>query len=199
MVVVRLIGGLGNQLFQYAAARAIGERSGARVALDVTGFETYDLHAFALHHFATRSRIASPRLVRRIRTPKRRSFAWVGEHLGILRRYSVVRERHFHFDPSILELRGAVYLDGYWQSEKYFTDVTPLIRRELTIPAPPDAENAELANRIRQSESVSVHIRRGDAGEAAQGYQINNRWWADWGVGWVTTVRGGVFGASAGL
>src|SRR5207247_9111904 len=60
------------------------------------------------------------------------------------------------------DARERTYLDGYWQSEKYFIDVADTIRREFTVDIPGDGSSRELADRIATSESVSVHIRRGD-------------------------------------
>jgi len=62
----------------------------------------------------------------------------------------------------VLEARARTYLDGYWQSEKYFSDVADTIRREFTIRDQLDAGTRELLDRIGTAESVSVHVRRGD-------------------------------------
>nr|WP_245168268.1 alpha-1,2-fucosyltransferase [Desulfobaculum xiamenense] len=72
------------------------------------------------------------------------------------------REPHFHYASAFERLTGDVYLDGYWQSERYFAAASSTVAKELTLAEPQDARNAELAARILSSDSVSVHVRRGD-------------------------------------
>ena len=166
MVVTRLIGGLGNQMFQYAAARAIAYRTGSELLLDVSAYDNFRLFPFSLRHLNIRADVASADDVYRIRRAHSRSpLARLSRRFPSLRpfcRNIVATERHFHFDPAIVRLRGNVYLDGYWQSEKYFQDIADTIRAELTVSTPPDRFNETMAERIRGAESVSLHIRRGD-------------------------------------
>ena len=80
-----------------------------------------------------------------------------------LRRRTLIVERAFTFDPDVLRTtRRNIYLQGYWQSEKYFRDIRPMLQRDLTVKTEPDAANAAMAGRIRRVESVSLHVRRGD-------------------------------------
>jgi hypothetical protein len=88
----------------------------------------------------------------------RASFLVDGEGLSLKH----VGEKHFYFDPEVLHLPDGVRLDGYWQSEKYFSDIEKIIRREFIVRASPSQKNREMAQRIASCESVSLHIRRGD-------------------------------------
>src|SRR6202030_4259030 len=74
----------------------------------------------------------------------------------------IYREPHFHFDPCVAELRPPVYLDGYWQTPKYFSDFSELLRREFLPTAPLEPENAAVAAQIDAVNAVSLHVRRGD-------------------------------------
>lgn len=168
MIVVRLTGGLGNQLFQYAAGQRLAQVRSAELKLDLTGLGNpdyrtvrhYELAPFnVMQSFATEEDIAKltrpysgllPRLFHRI-TRK-----------GERRPMSYIKEPHYHFDPRILDLPDGVYLDGYWQSERYFADTTELIRKEVTFREPPSGRNAELAREIAECQAVSLHVRRGD-------------------------------------
>ena len=127
MIIVRLIGGLGNQFYQYAAARRLAAMHNAVLKLDISGFETYKLHKYSLSAFNIQENFASP------------------EEVAALRG---VREKQFHFDPDILRLPDNVYLDGYWQSEKYFADIAPIIRREFTVKTPQIGRDRQLAEQI---------------------------------------------------
>jgi hypothetical protein len=168
LVIARLIGGLGNQMFQYAAGRALALRCGADLKLDLSGFATYNRRRYELNTLpicaaaATTVELAEfgvererrPGLVDRIR-----------RKLGIRlasRERSVYREPHFHFDPAMPTLRAPVYIDGYWQSERYFLDCADTVRRELTATAPFDRDNAAMATQIDAVNAVSLHVRRGD-------------------------------------
>jgi hypothetical protein len=173
MVIVRLLGGLGNQMFQYAAGRAIAHRTSAPLRLDLAFYKrpaqssspdtsrTYDLDRLNIQ-----AGIASRDDVQQIERAHRRSvLARIATRFPAIRplcRDLVVNERHFNFDPGVTRLRGNVYLDGYWQSEKYFQRIAPAIRKELAVKGEPDDANREMARRIRRGFSVSVHVRRGD-------------------------------------
>ena len=166
MVIVQLKGGLGNQLFQYATGRAIAHRNNVPLKLDVSKFESYPLRKYRLDHFDTVASIASPAEVARLtgsgqRGARAKAYSLIQRYLPYYRR-SVLKEKHFHFDPNILRASGKVYLVGYWQSEKYFKDIEPILWQELTVKHRPDPANQAMSRLIHQTESVSLHIRRGD-------------------------------------
>lgn len=77
-------------------------------------------------------------------------------------RRSVFKQRFRHFDPNIFKSSRSVYLVGYWQSEKYFKNIEEILRSELTIKHNQGPDNQAMSCLINQTESVSLHIRRGD-------------------------------------
>jgi hypothetical protein len=169
-ITTHLIGGLGNQMFQYAAARALALRTGAAVELDITGFETYGLRRYELDTFAI---VAATSTVGPPVSPvepvaatgmRDRIDRLLGRGApmpppGTITHY---REAHFHFDPDLAKQPLPLYMDGYWQSERYFADAATQIRTELTPIAPLEPENAATAAAIDRVTAVSVHVRRGD-------------------------------------
>lgn len=170
MIIVRLWGGLGNQMFQYAAARRLALLNEDLLKLDTGWFaapasggaeRVYELGVFAL-----KAPFASPSEVRSLRgADMRRLPGWLKRALrgcGYQGARSCITEKHFHFDPGILALKGDVYLDGYWQSEKYFSDVADLLRDDFHIVPEPDSRNRDMLEQIRSSGAVSLHVRRGD-------------------------------------
>jgi hypothetical protein len=66
------------------------------------------------------------------------------------------------YDPNILRTPKSVCLQGYWQSEKYFAEISTIIVREFALKDPPYQEDQKLAEKIQGTESVSIHFRRGD-------------------------------------
>jgi hypothetical protein len=163
-VIVRVKGGLGNQLFCYAAARRLAIVNDADLAIDdVTGF-TRDLRyqrKYALGRFHIPARRATPHERMEPFARYRRSLAkLIAKHRPFHRRQYIEQEGE-DFDPRLLDLkiRRTVYLDGYWQSEDYFKDVEDVIRRDLQIPPPEDAMNRQMAERIRVCSAVAIHVR----------------------------------------
>ena len=158
MIVSRLIGGLGNQMFQYAAGRALALRRGVPFRIDRRGFATYR-RAFGLDCF--RAELADapadqlPGAARESRI-HRLLRPLLG---GPMRVYA---EKAFTFDPAVLSLPDGTYLDGYWQSEQYFADCAAVLREDFTVRHAPSPENQRWLERIGACNSVSLHVRRGD-------------------------------------
>lgn len=159
MVVVRLFGGLGNQMFQYAMGAATASRRSDCLKLDVSFFEDQTLRRFELGDFAITAEIADQREL----SPLRQVGAIRRIKKRILGRAALelIQERCFHFDPPDCSQKGDIYLHGYWQSEKYFADVTDVIRSEFRLKRA-RASLTEMAGRILAVNAVSVHVRRGD-------------------------------------
>ncbi len=166
-VIVHLMGGLGNQMFQYAAGRALAQRLGATLKLDVSAYASDPLRSYSLSPFNIQEQFATPAELAAIRRPYESRLAWYMQRLSRLLKlpfgWTTVQENHFRpFDPRFAIISGHVYLVGYWQSEKYFADMQELIRSECTLKEKPDAANREMAERIAGVQAVSLHIRRGD-------------------------------------
>lgn len=163
-VIARITGGIGNQLFGYAAARRLALVNGAELVLDdKSGFERdldygrrYQLDRFDI---PCRKATASERLAPfpRVRRYLKRAF----NRRRPFEARSYVQQEGLALDPRVLRLkpRGTVYLEGYWQSEGYFKDVEATIRSDLKIKPPTDALNIATAERIRGCTAVALHVR----------------------------------------
>jgi len=167
MILSRIIGGLGNQMFQYAVGRALSLRLSSSLRLDVTGFDGYGLHqGFELSHlFVCNPEIATEDDVRNL-------LGWRASRLArkimfrpgfkMLHGASMVVEPYFHYWPGIKLVSRNIYIAGYWQSEKYFSDASEAIRSDFAFKAPFSKKNIDLSGRISQTTAVSLHVRRGD-------------------------------------
>lgn len=167
MIIVNLIGGLGNQMFQYAAGRALARARGQPLRLDISGFDGYGLHqGFELQRvFNCETTIASDDEVHRIlgwraAPAVRRILARPG--LTVLRGPAFIVEPHFHYWRGICDVPATAYLQGYWQSEKYFADTAAVLRADFAFRQPMSEVNAAWAERIDRCMAVSLHVRRGD-------------------------------------
>jgi hypothetical protein len=163
MVIVRLMGGLGNQLFQYAAGRALAHRHGVALKLDLASFATNPLRRYALGAFDIAAAIATAEEAARLYSPslagrvRRRLERLLPTHR---RRYYLEPRARRHMGP--VPLGSDVYLHGYWQTEKHFEPIAPLLRRELTLRHREAFEQRPLVRAVEGDDSVSVHVRRGD-------------------------------------
>jgi hypothetical protein len=180
-VVAYLRGGLGNQMFEYAAGRSLALKTGSRLVLDATTFtlaeqrRVYGLEGYPLSAEVSFDGYAYPPVQPVVRFPYVKRPRWIEraadfarETIGPIgrkareRTFSVFAEHSFDFDPRFCERGPQTYLVGYWQSERYFADIAGLVRKELTYRPAPDATNAQWLARIRAANAVSVHVRRGD-------------------------------------
>ena len=167
MVIVKLVGGLGNQLFQYAAARRLSLLHQTVLKLDVSPFEHYKLHAYSLKPFCIQEVFATPEEIAEVKGTSKKGLAKItfrlGRKLKPYYRQPIFSESDLRpFDQNIMKTPKHMYLDGYWQSEKYFVDIQDIIRREFTVKYEQDCQSREIANSITSTQSVSIHVRRGD-------------------------------------
>lgn len=160
-VISKLSGGIGNQMFQYAIGRTLALRMNAPLILDISWFSTHEERPFALdklcisgdiYHtpFAESKLLAGP--ISKLATPLIRM------RFGV----PVYKVRQFNFDPHILEIKGGVYLKGYWQSEKYFEKESEKVRLDFRCKHPLTPARQRIANQIDGRTAISVHVRRGD-------------------------------------
>jgi hypothetical protein len=171
MVLVILQGGLGNQLFQYATGRAHSLRTDSDLYIDISRFDrahgpdvakrSLYLDAFNLTvKYVKESSICE--LDRTIVKQISRAVAKVSPQLATRLFNLYVEKRSLKFDPRVTELPGDVMLEGYWQSELYFNDFDETLRHELSVRNPVRGKNRWWYKRIVDTDSVSVHVRRGD-------------------------------------
>jgi len=166
MIVPRLEGGLGNQLFIYAFARAAAVRSGLPLLLDTVNGYRADAYgrSYALDAFALEAPRAPEELVRPYR-PGSVSLKWLRRVNRVLPlEWRHVLEERKLWEPRLRRYRPrqSVYLMGYWQREGYFEDCAQTLRGDFRFAREPDARNRELGEAMRAEESVFVHVRTQD-------------------------------------
>lgn len=157
------MGGLGNQLFQFAAGRRLATRHETRLAFDLgwfrhegRAFETprsYELGGFELNALVTKFH---PRALEAFEAGRRARFSRL--KLEVIRQ----REGDHAVDERVLNAPDDVLLVGYWQSETYFGDVAEEIRHELRTRADDSGRYAAFEQLVEKPSAVAVHVRRGD-------------------------------------
>jgi hypothetical protein len=154
IVTLRVSGGLGNQLFQYAAARSLAIRCNADLVLDLSFYHGGRHRNFELNQFPIKAGLRG--------LPKSKLLAAVSKMAGSLIPRTHYREKSFHYSLDFEQIDAPVSLDGYFQSFKYFDSCENQIRNELKPPALDGAYNRSLVEAISSTQSAILHVRRGD-------------------------------------
>jgi hypothetical protein len=171
-VVARIVGGLGNQMFQYACAKAVASRSGAKLYLDVSAFSRYKQHRYGLGDFQVSVPFAPYRVqtgglafsaMRRVGIDARHLLSAQGFHY-------LAENPDLSFHESLLTEQRSVYLDGYWQSERYFREFSNDIRNDFF---PSDAHCFSKGQCDDDLPRVSLHVRRGDYLSNPHAYSVH--------------------------
>lgn len=163
MLIIRVMGGLGNQLFQYALYELL-RRKGKDAVLDISHYNrkdgnndkrTLDLLLFQELHFETCTEKEKWKYL-----DERNHFVdKVRYKLGITYNYATLENRQYM--PEIFEMEEG-YLQGYWNSERYSGEIEVVLQDKLRFPEPVDERNRKLAEEMRSTDSISIHVRRGD-------------------------------------
>lgn len=173
MIIVRIKGGLGNQMFQYAFGRARALERDEVLLIDTSGLELAHDHGdavrpLALDAFNTDYRIATHEELQAVRRP-----------YGAFSRLTEYGERFFRLagivtESSIAQDRTRRYFDGYWQSPRYFDHIRRALLRDFTLRKPLGTTASMFAEMIGSEVSVSVHVRRGDYVQARIRHEFGN-------------------------
>lgn len=161
MIIARLQGGLGNQMFQYAAAKSLAKRLGSSFKLEaLTSLSKDKQRVIALgdlnagFELATKEEIKKFLFFPGLYRHKPELFSKLGRN--------VYREQSFHYDPNFLTLSDPVYLDGFWQSPRYFADIETIIRSDFAVKDQLVKKVLSKGRELEESHAIGVHVRRGD-------------------------------------
>jgi hypothetical protein len=147
MIIVRILGGLGNQMFQYAYAKTL-ENRGLKVKLDLSSFKNYKLHGgyqLDKYHIDIQSAKSATLLFYKLNP------------------FKAIKEKSLLFSEALISLKGSKYVKGYFQTEKYFEEIRNTLLTEFVVNQKISFETKRIAKLINASKnSCSLHIRRGD-------------------------------------
>lgn len=168
MVVIKLQGGLGNQMFQYAAAKSLAVRLKADVFLDLSWFSNipatdtkrwYELDYFALEKNTidiNKYTVISKGLGR---ATKAKRYVMAKNKKNILWSFDSPDQK---YHKEYTKLKGNIYLEGWFTSEKYFKDIREELLKEFIFTIEANEKSKNLLSEIEKTSSVSLHVRRGD-------------------------------------
>lgn len=164
MIVTKMIGGLGNQMFQYAAGKALAVRRGTELIIDnsIYGYDT--THGYGLSVFTLDAAVKTPAEIAAMKAGQGAKPAITGIKGAVppVQGLGYYKERAFSYNKQFENVGDDTYIEGFWQSERYFTSIRDIIRNEFSFRHPAAGRNLEMLNSIGSTESVSLHIRRGD-------------------------------------
>lgn len=159
-IIICLKGGLGNQMFQYALYYKF-KKLGKNVFLDLSLYRSkiekrkYELGIFRNIVFDE----ATENECQCMRGGYKNVIDIILRKFDLKKYY--YRERGGKFIGEIYD-KNRIYLDGYWQNEKYFKDIRQDLLLQFQFPPLQHMENINVAKAIQETNSVSVHVRRGD-------------------------------------
>jgi hypothetical protein len=155
MIIVKLKGGMGNQMFQYALGRAMSLRYNVNLKLDTSffylDFKNTTKRIYSLDLFNIKVKTFK---INKVITYIISVFRKIVKNKGV--------EKNFQFDPEVFSWGPNVLLDGYWQSPKYFAGYEDIIRKDFTLKNPLPQNIQNLMNEIESKDSICIHVRRGD-------------------------------------
>ena len=158
-VIFHIQGGLGNQLFQYAAALGMSTRLKMPLILDARGYDPNSNRQFNLDGFEISGRVL------RKNNSSGHSLTAMANELG-LRLYKFrkgqILENQNDYDDRILSANSTAYFSGYWQNESYFIGVSDILRQHLKFKSKLNVQNSKMLQLIESGPAVAVHVRRGD-------------------------------------
>lgn len=153
MIVAKLIGGLGNQMFQYAFGRYLAIKYNTELLIDVAGFKNTN-RSYGLDVFEIDCAIVD--LI------SKEGFVSYDHNMMTQVTKNILFEKGMGFNREAYTVGDNVVLQGYWQSEKYFSTIAPVIRNDFKVRLSASDQNRETLAQIKEITSVCVHIRRGD-------------------------------------
>ena len=156
MIIIKFLGGLGNQMFLYGLYYTFSKK-GIETKIDLSHFEKEKNHnGFEIEKIFSLKLKYSTRAQNLLFSKTTKLLYWIGKHP-----YKENFTDQYTYNPKVSEVRFG-YLKGYWQSEKYFSDFSVGLSNEFKFPALTDEKNKKLSDEIIETSSVSIHIRRGD-------------------------------------
>jgi hypothetical protein len=179
MIILKLKGGLGNQLFQYAAAKQISLNNKVELLLDtVNGFINDPFERkYCLDAFAINSGLVDEKYINNFFIKNRyfKKIYVLSQDIYHLNDRTYIKEKSNEFDKDLYNLRPKrnVYLDGYFQTYLYFEDISNIIKNEFRFLEQPSISATEFLSEINITDSVSIHIRSFNNGKKNDTSKIN--------------------------
>lgn len=163
MVTIILSGGLGNQMFQYASAKALTMRLNTSLALETYSLTKKKTQATVRPYELDIFNINAPK----VSTLRGKIFVkarpYIYKHRLFFQKFGFLTDTAaILYQPVVETIKGNIIMSGHFQNEKYFENIETELRADFTFKKPLSGKNKEIANNFKNTEPVAVHVRRGD-------------------------------------
>jgi hypothetical protein len=154
-------------MFEYALARHLALRNNTDIRFDIESYKTNLIAdcSFWLETFTidVRNRLMTSAQIESFKrlAPRPGKRGWLYNPL-FADPNKYILEQHYHFDPTVVERKGDIYLHGWWQSEKYFSTIREILLEDFVLRIPMAGYQARVAEHIQSSNSIAMHVRRLD-------------------------------------
>lgn len=159
MVITQLAGGIGNQMFQYAAGHALAARLRSKFKIDTSRYEWDKYRKLEIQNLKITASKANT--IERLAYSAPTKFP-INRLPAYLYPVTYFKENSTAFDTRSKSLSGNIYMVGTWHSYKYFESVTDSIRKEFRFRSRFSKPGQNIVREINKSNAVSIHVRRGD-------------------------------------
>ncbi len=157
MIIINLKGGLGNQMFQYAFGRQLSITKKIELKLDKTGYDKNKYRSYSLDVFNTQADFATDEEIAKLKYPwglVSKGWRWF--------KFKILRLQYIGWFPDMLKVKDNSYIDGFWQSYKYFDDIIDVLAKEFSLKIPLEETHSELIKQMTSTNSVALSVRRTD-------------------------------------
>jgi len=166
MIIAEVVGGLANQMIIYAAGRALAERKNTQLMLDLGKLQKDKLRKYQLFHLDISAGLASPDDIARIRKSSKikvveKIKSKIRKKLKLSVPY-IYKEPLCSYDDCFWSLPDNVYIGGNFISTKYFDGIKSILIKEFSVKSALSRTTEVMCESMNNSESVSIHVRRGD-------------------------------------
>ena len=149
-------------MFQYAAGLNLANMLNTNLMLETSMLDNDKLRNFSLGCFDISGVVIGQKQFKNFFTLPLTLIRKFGFLCNFGSKMKLYKEKSFNFDDNFLNLKGDICIDGFWQSEKYFKNISELIKKEFSLKEKISIESKKIIPKIKSQNSVSCHIRRSD-------------------------------------
>jgi len=166
MIIVKLSGGLGNQMFQYALGKSVSIKTEQELKFDISFYSEQKFRKLELVNFIGQINIAGKEEIGKTLFPKNiflKTASCLFKQAWKLSKNYIKEKKSFNFQEDIFLKKESCFFDGYWQNPKYFDDIREVLTKEMSIKNDSlDDYSKEVLDNMEKTNAVSIHIRAGD-------------------------------------
>lgn len=176
-IITYIQGGLGNQMFQYAAGRALSKHYGVPLLLEKSWFANTPKGSTPREFQLSLFKLPASDQIKSKNSLLTGKLGRIAQRINPFKPYTICESQGFQFDPKLFLLEGAlnkdIHMVGYWQSYKYINEIRSILQDEFQTKNPLSNHYAVYLEQIKRTDSTMLHIRRGDYIHLRSAYEFH--------------------------